>query len=179
MKILWSCFFALLLVACQAQDGYSPKTTVDVEQPQEGAASDTQMATTPDAEKPEIVEQSVDVTFLDLSGFDDDLSESLRNKNREVVINLPAKFSLNDIPERMDVWLARVKDSGGKVQAQPIPKEGEMQTRGLISALIDLVISGYEMAAEEIMYSPAEKYNVLLKYDADTGEVKEAVFYHR
>lgn len=181
MKILMSFIVAFGLAACQTPGGSAPKSSGMSE---EKAKTTTQVASKPSKEeekpeKSEVVDKSVDVTFLDLSGFDDDLSGSLRGKNREVVVNMPAKFSLNDIPERMDVWFSRIKESGGKVQAKPLPKKGEMQTRGLLGLLIDIGVSAYAAAAEERMYRPADDYNVILEYDPETGEVQNAIFYHR
>lgn len=133
----------------------------------------------PQTEASEAADGSVNVTFLDTSGFDSDLSQGLSGNNQEVVVDAPAKFNLNNIPERINVWFSKIQESGGKVQAQPIPQEGEMATRGLLGLLIDVVVSLVDVAYERAMYGPAEDYNVLLHYDAKTGEVERATFYRR
>ena len=65
------------------------------------------------------------------------------------------------------------------MQAAPKPKEGEEQTRGFLGLLIDIVVSTYAAAADERMYRTADDYDVVLVYDAETGEVQNAIFYHR
>lgn len=118
------------------------------------------------------------VMFLDTNKFDSDLSSSLSEDTEAVKINVPAKFSLNEIPERMSVWLQRVQESGGTVNAQPIP-DPNAQTRSIIGALISITIELVSYARQEAMYKPADDYDVTLMYDEETGEVKEVIFLQR
>ena len=83
------------------------------------------------------------------------------------------------LPDRFDVWFTRIKESGGKVQAQPLAKEGDMATRGILGMLIDVVFTAYDAAQKELRYKPADSYNAILQYDKDTGKVAKVVFYHR
>lgn len=171
MKKLFSHLaLALLLGACAAPGAQTQSTKPDNTTPSQVAAAATMQ---------EVVPGSVNVMFLDTTGFDKNLSQGLRGRIEEVVIDVPSKFSLNEIPDRMSVWLSKVQDSGGKVQAQPIPAEGSMATRGLFGLLIDVVVSLADVAMEKAMYGPAEDYNVLMHYNPETGEVEKAVFYHR
>tara|TARA_B100000315_G_C14155538_1_gene397632 strand:- start:26 stop:412 length:387 start_codon:yes stop_codon:yes gene_type:complete len=74
-----------------------------------------------DAKKSLIKEQTVDLAFFDSYSFDTDLSDTMGDHYRDIDVNAPSAFSLNDIPDRMDKWLYRIKDSGGKVKAQALP----------------------------------------------------------
>jgi len=166
-----------LLAGCTA-DGATSPPAADASQSQGAKLQTVSLSPGQTADTPAPSDKSAQLAFLDLSGFDADLSQSMREENREVVVKVPGRFSLNEIPDRMDKWLSRIKESGGKVQAEEIPKDG-MQTRGIVGALIDIVVAVYSAAQEHALYAPAENYNVVLRYDAETGKVREAVFYHR
>ena len=162
------------LSACAAPGTSEPS----VSQSQPDAQAAVQQPA-PQAEDSDAASGSVSVTFLDTTSFDSDLSQGLGGNNQEVVVDAPAKFNLNNIPDRMNTWFSKVQESGGKVQAQPIPQEGDMATRGILGLLIDVVVSLVDVVYERAMYGPAEDYNVLLHYDPKTGEVDRAVFYRR
>ncbi|MBF0251678.1 MAG: hypothetical protein HQL35_13735 [Alphaproteobacteria bacterium] len=121
---------------------------------------------------------SAEVTFLDLSAFDEDLAGSLAERNRTVKVDIPAKFTLNDIPERMEKWLAAIKDSGGKVQAKTAPEPG-MATRGLFGVLIDVTVSAVKAKLEADKLASARDYNALITYDKATGQVQDILFTRR
>ena len=174
MRILWAFMTIVGLAACQG-GGYGSTKTLGNDQ---STPTQAEVAKSSVKGSTEVVDRSIELMFLDLSNFDDELSDSLRTRSRDVVVKIPAKFSLNDIPERLDIWFSRIKESGGRVQAVPKAKEGEDQTRSL-GLLINIAVSAYTMASEEWIYSPADDYNVILKYDAETGEVENATFYHR
>lgn len=181
MRYLVVALALVALTACETQNAGTQTTPANAPASNVAPAADktTPVPPPPATSKAKVVEQSAGVTFMDIRGFDEDLSSGLREKYREVVVDVPAKFSLNDIPDRMGAWLARIKESGGKVQAEPLPKPGQPQTRGILGALIDIGVAAYEHMAKERMYGTAEDYNVLMQYDQDTGQVKKVVFYHR
>ncbi|PHS78474.1 MAG: hypothetical protein COB59_06810 [Rhodospirillaceae bacterium] len=129
------------------------------------------------AETTQVKDATKEVTFLDLSGFDEDMSMNLGERNKNVVVVAPAKFSLNAIPERLEKWLSAVKDSGGKVQAKE--EKTTVATRGILGALIDLTVSAVKAKKGLDQLATAENYNVLLTYDKQTGQVKDVLFYHR
>lgn len=117
------------------------------------------------------------IAFFDSYAFDVDLSSALRDE--PVMLPVEATFDLNNIPERMDNWLARIVKEGGKVQARPIPKEEDLQTRGIVSAIIDLFIAASEAAEREVIYGPVDEYDAILHFDQDTKEVTHVEFIKR
>lgn len=159
------------LTACNATSGDQSSGQTATPRPQ--AAAQKTMAS------PMVQERSVEMTFIDISGFDEDLSASLAQKNRQVVVDFPGKLVLSDMPERLDQWLSQVKASGGKVQAKEIPKQGTVATRGILGMLIDVGVSAHKAYEHEERLKPAANYNVLLEYDKETGQVARAVFSHR
>ena len=115
------------------------------------------------------------LVFFDSRIFDEDLSRSMYGEAPKITVNVPVGFNLNKIPERIDRWLYAVKQSGGKVVATP---EEPVRTRGLISALIDVVVAIFERLDEIRLYSPSENYNATLLY-RENGMVSKVVFERR
>ena len=87
-----------------------------------------------------VANDPVQLVFLDSRIFDEDLSRSMWSASPEITVNVPVGFNLNKIPKRVDRWLYAVKESGGKVVAEP---EEPPRTRGLIAAVIDVVVVGF------------------------------------
>lgn len=113
------------------------------------------------------------LTFFDSRVFDDGLSSAMRSDSAEIVVDVPSRFSLNKIPDRVDKWLFAVKDSGGEVEAVP-----EIRTRGLVSAAIDLVVTFAGKIDDYLMFGPSENYSATLIYSAE-GTVMKIVFKRR
>jgi len=68
------------------------------------------------------------VTFIDLQKFDDQLSASLSEIKDPVAVNFYSPVTPNEIPQRMQKWLAMIEQSGGKVNVttpdgEPSPKD--------------------------------------------------------
>ncbi len=172
----------LVLSACQSTNTVEPAATAEpaavteTAQPVEVAAVPKVVETTTMPEP--AVRQIDNLQFVDMSVFDSNLSSSLGDKTQAVMVNMPAKFSLNDIPDRMNIWLERVQESGGTINVKPIP-DPNAQTRGVIGAIFSIVIELVSYARSEAMYSPADEYNATLMYNEDTGEVEEIIFQQR
>ena len=115
--------------------------------------------------------EPVQLVFLDSRIFDEELSSAMLGKSPEITVNAPVGFNLNKIPERVDRWLYAIKESGGKVKAEP----AEPKTRALVSALIAIVVAIFEKLDEMRLYAPAENYNATLLYHED-GTVKKVLF---
>ena len=68
------------------------------------------------------------VTFIDLQKFDDQLSSSLSGIKDPVAVNFYSPVTPNEIPQRMQKWLAMIEQSGGRVDVtgpdgEPTPKD--------------------------------------------------------
>lgn len=110
--------------------------------------------------------------------FDWDMSQKLRQGDgEEVVLLTPEGVTLTEIPEQLDRWLSRVRESGGYVKAAPAPKEGEERSRVLLGALFDVLLYLLGIVKEEVTFSPADDYNAILFFEEDTGEVERIIFY--
>ncbi len=167
---------AVALAACQTAGGQGGSAASS----QETAASSQGTATpAPPAETSLVVEKTMEMSFFDSSTFDWDLSGAMGDHYREIEVEFPASFSLNDIPERVDNWFGKIKESGGSVKAQALPPKDQVAMRGIISAIIDIIVALFDAAQESALYGPAENYNALLLYQKDTGQVETLVFNHR
>ena len=113
------------------------------------------------------------VVFFDSRAFDRDLSQAMRSESPEIVVEVPVGFSLNKIPERIDRWLYTVKEAGGPVVAEP-----EHKQRGVMTALVDVVVSMFVKLDEIVTLAPSERYGATLLYRPD-GTVNKIVFKHR
>jgi len=51
--------------------------------------------------------------------------------------------------------------------------------RGVLGALIDVIISIFSAIEEQALYGPADNYNATLLYRKETGMVEKVVFSHR
>ena len=121
------------------------------------------------------VQGPVQLAFFDSRIFDDELQKSMQSESPEITVKAPGSFSLNNIPERVDRWLYSVKESGGKVVAKP---ENVPRTRGILSAVIDVVISLIDRIDDAILYHPSQNYDATLLYRED-GTVSKIIFEKR
>lgn len=112
------------------------------------------------------------LSFFDSGSFDNKLSSTLRAGDPEVYITFAEPLTVNRIPPRLDKWLAAVEKYGGKVELKP----EATGSRGILGAVIDLILGIYDMAKEKILYGPAEKYNVDIFFQQGTGVVTKMVF---
>lgn len=117
--------------------------------------------------------EPIQLVFFDSRTFDFDLSNAMRAGSPEISIDVPAAFTLNKIPERVDRWLYSVKESGGAVVATP-----EFQTRGLFAVVIDVLVSVFVKLDEKLTFAPSDRYRATLLYRAD-GTVSKIVFNRR
>lgn len=79
------------------------------------------------------------ITFIDAQKFDNELTSSLKQLNEPVSVNFHNQVTPNQIPQRIDKWLAAVEKSGGKINistpvGEPTPKD-PMFLFGLFSGL--------------------------------------------
>ena len=192
MKIVVAAAVLLGVTACQStnQQGAAPAATTNstmAAEPapakaepakpaaQPAAPTQTQVAAAP-AE--EAVPEGT-VIYEDSFTFNWDLSSALRSAEDQVIVETPEDVKITEIPEDLDKWLSRIKENGGTVKAQANPQQGQFQTRGFLTALIDVVLYLVGVAKEEATYGPADDFDALLYYDKDTGKVTQIVMTKR
>ncbi len=120
-----------------------------------------------------------ELIFLDFAGFDEDLSREMAGARSLIAVDVPAAFSLNEVPGRLDRWFSKVKDAGGAVKAREKPAEDERLSRGIVGVLIDIAVSAYKAQEAEELLRPAENYDAIIEYDKETGKADKVLFYRR
>ncbi|MFY9258978.1 MAG: hypothetical protein WAO71_00560 [Gallionella sp.] len=107
------------------------------------------------------------LTFIDSRIFDVELFKHLDAGKESVEINISGHISLSSIPPRLDRWISKAAEGGGKVEivAQPA-------TRLFIFSLISMAFSSmgiWEKFREESAYEKAKKYDVKIFYKKDSA----------
>ncbi len=111
--------------------------------------------------------------YIDTNQFDQKLSQSMQQNEREIEIAALSPFSTNNIPERLNNWLSVISDNGGKIKTEPA--EGE---RALGKAL-KLIFDSFLYQGK---YQPAAKYDAKLIYRRnESGEamIEKVIFTNR
>lgn len=119
----------------------------------------------------ETKDETPTIDFFDSSSFDRKLSAALKNKPSVVRVEFPAPITVNEIPVRMDKWLSQVEEYGGTVELKP-----EFSDRGILGAIIDLIIGAYRLAEEKRTYGPVEHYNAEVWYTKEDGRITKILF---
>ena len=92
-----------------------------------------------------------------------------------MTVTSPSKFDLKEIPERLQTWLAEVKEADGEVEVVEVSSEYQVATRSVIVELIELIAYVFMKSSESALYSPAENYDAVIEHDTD-GMVERIVF---
>ena len=119
--------------------------------------------------KPPAQKPGASVEFFDLPVFDRQLATSLTGATAPVVVTSADRILLQNMPPRLEKWLAAVDDSGGKIETHSVDP-GAVQTRsiGLIFALISAIRTAREFAKENV-YAEARKFDAKIFYKTDAG----------
>lgn len=158
---------AVALTACQADQETSDRLASEAVRTAEDAVD---VAVAPLRPTPE------NIFFMDSGLFDNQLSRSLRQGERTVVVADGSGASISQLPERLDRWLAAVDRSGGIIKPEPV---GGFQTRGLTTIAIALAFKAFDLLGERMMYAPAGDYNAVVRYDPEGGHIREIIFLPR
>lgn len=105
---------------------------------------------------------STKLTFIDSRIFDVELFKYLEANKEVVEINVSGRIALSSIPPRLDRWISKAAEGGGKVEILPMPA-----TRLFIFSLISMAFSSlgiWEKFREENAYDQAKKYDVKIFY---------------
>jgi len=110
--------------------------------------------------------------YIDTNQFDQKLSQSMQQNEREIEIAALSPFSTNNIPERLNNWLSVISDNGGKVKTEPA--EGE-RILGTLKIIFDSIYN-------QGKYKSAAKYDAKLIYRRnESGEamIEKVIFTNR
>lgn len=170
-------------VAAETQQNADPEIPADQQQAQgpiqQAAVAPAAKPETVSVEQTSAVSAQSELVFLDFAGFDEDLSREMAADKSMIAVDVPAAFSLNNVPDRLDRWFSRVKESGGAVQAREKVAADERQTRGIVGVLLEIAVSAAKAHEAQEMLKPAEDYSVLVEYDKQTGKADRVLFYRR
>lgn len=116
-----------------------------------------------------------EITFLDSGLFDQSLSRSMWSKSNPIIVNMAAKATLNDVPERLDKWLYQIGEkTGGRVEVEPDPALPQDRSVAMIG--LELAIQAYEFAKEKMTYHPARNYDATIFVDPSDGRITRIMF---
>lgn len=156
-KLLFTAALALTLVACESNPGQA------------------QSAAPPKAE----------IAFVDLQGFDRDLSGSLGAPLPKVDVAFYDRIVPSALPERLQHWMASVESGGGTVKVVPPKSSVTAKSPFLLLSAISSLWSASKMAKEvsaKAQFKAAQAYDaeIILKQD-EKGEsvVDKVVFTQR
>jgi len=113
-----------------------------------------------------------DIEFFDAGSFDRNLSSALRAELPLVTVSFPAAITLNSIPKRMDVWLSKTEEYGGKVTLVPVEDNG----KGILSEALSFMVAIYDYMKDVAIYSPVEGYDAFIYYQKGNGIVTKLTF---
>jgi hypothetical protein len=185
MRKIFTLVIPLLLIACANTETVQPPTlaTASANQVNDEAGTAKIEQTAPiqtatgDA-KPQSAAATPAIEFYDSAVFDEKLGQALTDNAPVVEVKTISPFSVNQIPQRLDVWLsAAVHEYGGKVETKPDP--AYPQSKAIIGEIIDLVVSVYDAVKKKTTYGAAENYNLTVYYKPGTGTVTKMVFTHK
>lgn len=110
--------------------------------------------------------------YIDTDGFDRKLSDSLDAKPGQQEVSFPTPVPMAKLPERLDKWLSAIEESGGRVEAKPMPTPG----RSFLGDLISLVLHAYERYQASQLLKPAASYDATVYYDAESKNLARISF---
>jgi hypothetical protein len=117
--------------------------------------------------------------FLDSELFDEQLHDSLDYGHGQVVVRLAGSdVTVNQIPERLDLWFAAVaRRYKGQVEVLPDP---DLPTgRGLTDMAVSFVVGTYKVVRDRVRYSAARGYDAKVFFAPADGAITRIVFTRR
>lgn len=112
------------------------------------------------------------IIFFDSSSFDTTLSKQLKTNPPAFTVTFTAPVTLNSIPKRLDKWLAKVEEYGGKVKLQA----DSTAKKGLADMVLGFAVGAYQFVKEAWIYGPVAHYNATLYYRSESGALIKVVF---
>ena len=126
-----------------------------------------------------------ELQFVDLAGFDRDLSASLSAPLPRIEVAFYDRITPSAVPERLQHWMAAVELGGGSVQVVPPKSSVTAKSPFLLVSLMSSLWSASKVVKDLSMkaqFKPAQAFDaqVILKVD-DKGEsvVDKIVFLQR
>lgn len=125
-----------------------------------------------------------ELQFLDVAGFDRDLSASLGQQLPRVEVGFSDRVTPSNLPVRLQKWLESVDKGGGKVAVVEPPSTVAAKSPLLVIGAISTLWSAQKTvreAGEQLDLRAASRYDAQLRLKSDRGDivVDKVVFTHR
>ena len=125
---------------------------------------------------------SSDLRFVDLQKFDKELHSSLSQPLPQVEVAFYNEVTPNQIPDRLQNWMAAVENGGGTVKVIPPPSDIKPKDPFLLLSLASTLWSASKTAKEistGSLFKSAQKYDaqILLKTDSKGVSVVDKIIF--
>jgi hypothetical protein len=115
------------------------------------------------------------VRFIDVPKFDRELAASLNTLPQPVEVLFYEKVSPNDLPLRLQKWLAVVERDGGRMKVEPPPDEpapkNPLALLGLLGSLMSSVTALGQISDEYMLASAKNRDAVITLVRNAKGEI--------
>ena len=125
------------------------------------------------------------LSFIDFESFDGDLQRALNAGTDKVTINFLDKPSPNKTPVRLQKWIAKMQDAGGKIQIQTPPNELTPKNPFALISMITSLWTGNKAIKElnkDTVFSSIDSRNAVIQLERNSkGEllIGQVVFVKR
>jgi hypothetical protein len=109
--------------------------------------------------------------FVDVQKFDRDLADSLRNADQPVDVLFYEKVSPNDVPQRLQKWIAAAESGGGKLHVEPPPDEPTPKNPLALIGLLGSLFSNAKVVgqiSDEAMFASARGRDVIIALERNS-----------
>lgn len=154
-----------LLAACAGDKAGTSSAVADAESTAPAVAADT---------------GGTEIMFIDLGSFDKKMTQAMQNKVALITVTSAQPFELNNIPERLEKWLAAIEESGGEVNVVADENPDGVKTRGAFIAAAGALMKMFGAVRADHTFRFAKNYgSATLRYNPLTGTVNEVSFERR
>ena len=124
------------------------------------------------------------IQFVDLQGFDADLSNALGTQLPRVQVGFYDRITPSALPVRLQTWLSSVESGGGKIKVTPPKSDITAKDPFLLLSLISSLMSASKIAkqvAVQTQFAPAHAYDaeVVLTDDGSGQSIVSQVVFSR
>ncbi|MEY4910390.1 MAG: hypothetical protein RL761_53 [Pseudomonadota bacterium] len=122
------------------------------------------------------------VSFLDLTGFDKELNQSLSAKLPSIDVAFASNTQATAIPERMQQWLHAVEKGGGEVKVVPPQSSVTAKNPLLLLSLVSGIWNSVKLAKAVQNYEfhkPAQSYDaqIVLKISEQGDRLVDKILF--
>lgn len=133
----------------------------------------TEQTTVEPIVEPTVEPDAEPIVYKDMSVFDETLSNYMSSNPESINVTTIGSVSVNDIPERLGIWLSVVENKGGKVELQSTTK-----AIPVVPIVLGTLPTVYKFIKKERIYGGAAKYDATILHDAN-GVIEKVVFTNR